>query len=50
MNINLNEKQSQSQNGRFNRPVRIDVLIQDYVKRVLYARLAELDKEIFADE
>lgn len=32
---------------RFNRPVRIDVLIQDYVERVLYARLAELDEVIF---
>ncbi|WP_439236710.1 hypothetical protein [Lonepinella koalarum] len=32
---------------RFNRPVRIDVLLQRYWERLLEKRLAELNKEIF---
>ncbi|WP_439242403.1 hypothetical protein [Lonepinella sp. BR2474] len=38
---------NQKQLKRFNRPVRIDVLLQRYWERLLEKRLAELNKEIF---
>ncbi|WP_439236742.1 hypothetical protein [Lonepinella koalarum] len=41
------KKNKKASEKRFNRPVRIDVLLQRYWERLLEKRLAELNKEIF---